>query len=206
MTTQAEERALSRFREILVAREYKPQDRETLRKDVGAIFGLAHLVINGNGFMPRLSVGLYPFSSTGVVLTTDLHVLVSTEKYFSYSFTQGDELRMEQDLLAVGLTWLEAHLDLGRLTQALEARVTLVSRPPARRWPWSTLTLRDSKPDEPRVSPVVLRALSYCYELQSRFNDALRSWEGYLATKTLGRDDELLDRLRLLQEKAGGRS
>lgn len=202
MTTDTEAYVLGRVRELMLSRGYQPEDGETLRKDHEATFGLVHLVIHNDGFMPRLSVGVRPFSSTGVVLSTDLRALVPSDRFLWYGSGRDDLLRMERDLIETGLPWLESHLDLERLTRALESKRTFVPPPPARRWRWSKTPAATRA--ESRVSPVILKALSYCYELQSRYGDALDSWRGYVATKTLGPGDELLERLRLLEAKARG--
>jgi hypothetical protein len=103
-----------------------------------ATFGMVCLVEYDENVIPRLSVGLQALGMDKVVLSTDLHVLVSPDKLIWYApggNVQLEATKLEQDFVRLGLPWLERHTEVNELTRALEAKLSPeVPRVPRRRW------------------------------------------------------------------------
>jgi hypothetical protein len=163
---------------------------------------LVHLAEEHGAVMPRLSVGLPAISQSGVVISTDLHVLVTPDRFFWYSRETGSqdpEGQLIRDFTALGLPWLRARASLDGLARDFEDRVR-ETQAEGKKTLWRRLVgagpLR-------RPSPFDLKVLSHCYELLGRTAEALDSWRRYLAL--LVRPGEA-DRARLAQlETAMGR-
>jgi hypothetical protein len=178
---------------ILPTRGYLRVEEDTYRKMFQATFGMVCLVEYDENVIPRLSVGLQALGMDKVVLSTDLHVLVSPDKLIWYApggNVQLEATKLEQDFVRLGLPWLERHTEINELTRALEAKLSPeVPRVPRRRW-WQAAAKPGKAPRPP--APFTWKALSYCYEQQERWGDSLTAWRGYL-----GKEPSLEERARL---------
>lgn len=169
----------------LTGRGYQAQgchfvcQKGTLRGTVWIVEGVASL--NGS-FMPRLSIALPALDPTVAVLSRDLHQLVDPNaraRWYSWTGESATTIaRAKHELLTVGLSWLEKHLDVQDLVHALEQERDRERAPEKRRW-WRLRT--PSAKDSPPVRLNVLQFLSYAYELQGQPAAALESWERYIA-------------------------
>jgi hypothetical protein len=195
--------AIERLAPMLDAAGYHRAGEGTYRKEQAPTFGMMHLVDDGDRIMPRLSIGLAPVSDKGVVLSTDLHVLVSPQHFFWYAAANDPELALDQlqrDFRSHGLPWLERHLSLDGLTRAFETRVQ-ATKPRHVSW-WRRLG-GSLVPSSRRKSLLDLQVLSYCYEFLDRDQEALSAWREYLLLLTKGGRENDMERLRHLEARAG---
>jgi hypothetical protein len=189
---------VARISALAGSRGFAREDDTTVRRGRGPIFALIHAAIDPRRFTVRLSIGLVPVSENGVILSTDLHLLISPNNSW-YALSASDTARMERDMVEVGLPWVERHSDLAELTRALESALAPpATTPKSGIWPW-----RRGEADHrgKRINPLYLRALSHCYELQSRYVEALAYWREYLATRDPVTTDQL-ERMRLLEARS----
>jgi hypothetical protein len=184
---------------------------EGLRGTVWLVEGVSSL---SGYFMPRLAVGIPALGEDVAVLSRDLHQLAHPDRRGSWYAWKADETSLakaREDLVAKGLPWLDKHLSIAILVDALEQER---DRPPTRsKSSWWSLGTRDT---EQAASPVrlnVLQFLSYAYELQGRPEAALATWRGYIAghrqlQKGSSLERMLNERLAALdgQAKASGHS
>lgn len=160
-------------------------------------------------FMPRLSLGIPAVGLDVAVLSRDLHQLVDPGARARWYAWTGDPAasiaRAKHDLLTVGLSWLEKHLDVRGLVDALEQER---DRPRAlEKRPWWRLKAPSVEHSAPPVRLNVLQFLSHAYELQERHAAALESWSKYIAghsklEKGSSLERALNERLRALEARA----
>jgi hypothetical protein len=175
----------------------------TYRRDQPPTFLLVHLAEDNDSVMPRLSVGLPAVSQSGVVVSTDLHVLVSPDQFFWYSPTMSKrdaKAQLIRDFTDLGLPWLRDRASIEGLTGVFEERVRETRAAGGRAW-WQRIR---GGGGARRPSPFDLKVLSHCYELQGRTTDALDAWHRYLALLAKPGEADLV-RLAQLERGVGGR-
>jgi len=181
--------SIIRFDRLLPSHGYVRVEEDTYKKQLQSTFGLVGLVEYTDNVIPRLSVGLPVFDRDKVVLSTDLHVLVSPAKLVWYSpghDPDAEAARIEQDFIRLGLPWLERHTQLDELTRVFEARLTTEpTAPPPKRW-WQRSQPQPSA--QRRPVPMTWRVLSYCYQEQGRWREALEAWRNYVGTAPSSED------------------
>jgi hypothetical protein len=179
---------------------------EGLRGTVWLVEGVSSLK---GYFMPRLSIGVPAIGLDVAVLSRDLHQLVDPDTGARwYAWGEGSTASVAKaraDLLTEGLPWLEKHLAVDGLVQALEQER---DRPRARaKKAWWRLGAPSATDLAPPVRLNVLQFLSYAYELQGRHAPALESWERYIAghsrlEKGSSLEQSLTERLNVLKARA----
>ena len=195
-----ETKALDAFANILHSQGFIADDEDTMRLDSEATFALAHLARRDNKMMVRLSIGLKRISETGVVVSADLHNLISPDHFFWYDVSDEGLARMERDLVEIGIPWITRMINVKQLIAELERREAGDTRPQGRRRWLQFATGPDTV--SPRTNPLRSKALSFCYELQGDYVQALSQWRRYLEGKALAMDDPEITRLRELEGRA----
>ena len=156
------------------------RQEQSLHGTVWLVEGVSSL---RGSFMPRLSIGTPALGLDVAVLSRDLHQLVDPESSACWYTWTGESAasiaKAKHDLLAVGLAWIEKHLDVQCLVDALEHERD-GPRASGKR-PWWRLGSPSAKDLALPVRLNVLECLSYAYELQGRHAAALESWDRYIA-------------------------
>jgi len=178
---------------------------EALRGTVWLVEGASSLK---GYFMPRLSIGIDAIGPDIAVLSRDLHQLVDPQaptRWYAWTGDAKATPRAKEALLRAGLPWIEQHLTLQGLVEALEYER---DRPrAAQKTAWWRFGTPTPERTPPPVRLNVLQALSHAYELQRRYDTALDTWSNYIEGHGLLQEGtalerQLTERLRVLRAAA----
>jgi hypothetical protein len=185
---------------------------------------------DGRRFVPRFNVWLAPFyAQTGVMVLKDLSAIVhgaADSRWWRWPHGAAERDRVAREVLALleseGLPWLLHHGQLPGLIEYLDSRKYRTSERAAslggKGMEQGGITTLYSDAvgasiggrSDHRVQPEVVQHLSYCYELQGRWEEALASWKEYCGVFPPSEGSEfsagVKRRLEYLTTKAEGAS
>lgn len=133
-------------------------------------------------FVPRLSIGLLNLGTEYAVISKDLvRSGNGGDPLGWYRWADEDAADIDaarEQLLAVGLPWIDQYTDLSKLELYLQENVVVKDEAPPFHVFWRLVGPRGA-PSAPRINANNLKYLSYCREALGKLRDALDAWEEY---------------------------
>lgn len=187
MSKDFERVVCSRFANVLSTRMFRRSAPCTYSRVFEATIGAVTFIEGTSSrvgfYVPRLSIALRNLGTEYAVTSRDL-MQPGNQAGCSgwYKWTKEGSIEIDavqEQLVTIGLPWLDEYADLEELGAFLQQNVVLKEDTEGEtRRPWLLIGPRGGSLG-PRVNTNNLMFLSYCREAQGRYRDALSAWEEY---------------------------